>query len=67
MLGVGKDVQGTAEAARENGDILLLQIDSDKAIHRHFVFCDMGVAQFWIKPEDLASKRFHKAWATTEG
>lgn len=31
------------------------------------MFCDVGVAQFWIRPEDLAAKRFEKAWATTEG
>jgi hypothetical protein len=67
MLGVGKDIQGTAEEARADGTILLLQIDSDHSVHEHFMFCDMGVAQFWIKPDDLAAGRFDKAWGTTEG
>lgn len=67
MLGFGKNVQGTAADARDDGDILLLQLDSDLKLHEHFMFCDVGVAQFWIKPEDLAEKRFEKAWATTEG
>ncbi|MGW8206318.1 MAG: DUF1963 domain-containing protein [Hyphomicrobiaceae bacterium] len=30
-------------------------------------FCDMGIAQFWIRPEDLAAGRFEYAWGTTEG
>jgi hypothetical protein len=67
MLGVGKDVQGTAEEALTKGDILLLQIDSDRYVHDRFMFCDMGVAQYWIRPDDLAASRFDKAWATTEG
>lgn len=67
MLGVGKNIQGTAEEARARGDVLLLQIDSDLYVHRHFLFCDMGAAQFWIKPGDLAASRFDRAWATTEG
>jgi len=67
MLGVGKDIQGTAEEAWREDDILLLQIDSDRHVHKHFMFCDMGVAQYWIRPADLAASRFDKAWATTEG
>jgi uncharacterized protein YwqG len=67
MLGIGKNIQGTAEEARADGTILLLQIDSDRSVHEHFMFCDMGAAQFWIKPADLAEGRFDKAWGTTEG
>jgi len=67
MLGVGKNIQGTAEEARARGEVLLLQIDSDLYVHRHFMFCDMGAAQFWIRPRDLARSRFDRAWATTEG
>jgi hypothetical protein len=67
MLGVGKSIQGTADEARAGGTILLLQIDSDRSVHEHFIFCDMGVAQFWIEPDDLAAGRFDKAWGTTEG
>ncbi len=67
LLGAGKSIQGTAEEARADGTILLLQIDSDLSVHEHFMFCDMGVAQFWVKPDDLAAGRFDKAWGTTEG
>jgi uncharacterized protein YwqG len=67
MLGIGRDIQGAVEQARADGAILLLQIDSDLTLHEHFMFCDMGVAQFWIKPADLAERRFDKAWGTTEG
>jgi uncharacterized protein YwqG len=67
MLGIGKNIQGTAEEARADGTSLLFQIDSDFSVHEHFMFCDMGAAQFWIKPADLAKKRFEKAWGTTEG
>jgi hypothetical protein len=67
MLGIGKNIQGTAEDAHADGTILLLQIDTDRSVHEHFMFCDMGVAQFWIKPADLAEGRFDRAWGTTEG
>lgn len=67
MLGIGKDIQGTAEGAHADGAILLLQLDTDWSVHDHFQFCDMGVAQFWIRPADLAACRFDRAWGTTEG
>jgi len=67
MLGAGRNIQGTAESLHADGAILLMQIDSDRAVHDEFMFCDGGAAQFWIKPSDLAQRRFDKAWATTEG
>jgi hypothetical protein len=67
MLGIGMSIQGTAESARAKGTVLLLQIDTDRLLHEHFMFCDMGAAQFWISPADLAERRFDKAWGTTEG
>jgi uncharacterized protein YwqG len=67
MLGVGKNIQGTAESACAEGTILLMQIDSDESVHEEFKFCDAGAAQFWINPIDLAAGRFDKAWGTTEG
>jgi uncharacterized protein YwqG len=67
MLGAGMNIQGTARELQAGGAVLLLQIDSDLAVHEHFMFCDMGAAQFWIAPADLAARRFDKAWATTEG
>jgi hypothetical protein len=33
MLGIGKNIQGTAEEARADGTNLLLQIDSDWSVH----------------------------------
>ena len=68
MLGFGANIQGTAEDMHVDGTILLLQIDSDvDRVHDEFMFCDAGVAQYWIEPADLAEGRFDKAWATTEG
>jgi len=67
MLGIGRDIQGTAGKAHAEGLVLLFQIDSDMAVDEGFVFCDMGAAQFWIKPADLVAGRFNDAWATTEG
>jgi uncharacterized protein YwqG len=67
ILGVGANIQGAAQRARDSGFSLLLQLDSDRSIHERFVFCDMGMIQFWIKPEDLDAGLFERAWATTEG
>src|SRR5882724_7359734 len=67
MLGIATNIQGTAAELQAAGTILLLQIDSDTSLHQEFMFCDGGAAQFWIKPSDLARRRFHKAWGTTEG
>lgn len=41
--------------------------ESDTSLHEQFMFCDMGAAQFWIEPADLAKGRFDKAWGTTDG
>jgi hypothetical protein len=35
--------------------------------YHEFQFCDYGIMQFWIKPEDLAARRFDRCYATTEG
>jgi uncharacterized protein YwqG len=67
MLGIATNIQGTAAELQAAGTILLLQIDTDTSLHREFMFCDGGAAQFWIKSSDLAKERFHKAWGTTEG
>jgi uncharacterized protein YwqG len=67
MLGAATSVQGTADGMRERGIVPLLQIDSDQGLHKHFMFCDMGMAQFWIESDDLAVGRFERAWGTTEG
>lgn len=67
VLGAPYDIQGTAGQATEDGLICLLQIDTDWGLHKDFQFCDMGMAQFWISPQDLRDGRFDRAWATTEG
>jgi hypothetical protein len=67
MLGVATNIQGTAAQLQAAGTLLLLQIDSDTSLHEEFMFCDMGAAQFWIEPPDLAKGRFQQAWGTTEG
>src|SRR5262249_26416676 len=54
MLGVAGNIQGTAAELQVAGTILPLQIDSDTSLHRPFMFCNMGAAQFWIEPADLA-------------
>jgi uncharacterized protein YwqG len=55
ILGVGWNIQG-AEAAHAEGLILLMQIDSDLAVHRDFMFCDGEAAQFWIEAEELGGR-----------
>src|SRR5215475_13359978 len=65
MLGVATNIQGAAAQLQAAGTILLLQIDSDTSLHQEFMFCDMGAAQFWIDPADLAKGRFYKAGGTT--
>lgn len=67
ILGAAQSIQGAARRARERGDILLLQIDTDRKLHEDFTFCDMGMVQYWIRPDDLSKGRFDLAWATTEG
>jgi uncharacterized protein YwqG len=42
----------------KDNDILILQIDTDEKI----MFGDSGVANIFIKPDDLANKRFEKAY-----
>jgi Domain of unknown function (DUF1963) len=67
VLGFATNIQGMAAELQAAGTILLLQIDCDPMLHEEFMFCDMGAAQFWIEPADLAKGRFDKAWGTTEG
>jgi uncharacterized protein YwqG len=67
MLGIGRNIQGGAEEAHAEGLILLMQIDTDRAVHHNFMFCDGGAAQFWIEAEDLVAGRLDRSWGTTEG
>ena len=43
----------------------LAQFDSDYAVD--FMFCDVGIIDFWIDPDDLAAGRWDRAWAATAG
>ncbi|WP_294619428.1 DUF1963 domain-containing protein [uncultured Roseovarius sp.] len=45
--------------------IRLLSLDSDSGLD--FEFCDCGMAEFWIDPEDLARRDFSKVLARTAG
>lgn len=67
MLGAAHSVQGTADEMREAGYVSLFQLDSDYGVDDKFIFCDVGMVQFWILPADLEAMRFDRAFATTEG
>lgn len=45
--------------------VRLLLLDSDMGMD--FMFCDMGVIEFYIAPEDLAKRDFSRAYANTAG
>ena len=47
------------------GGVRLLCLDSDYG--PGMMFCDCGVLEYWIRPEDLAALRFDKAYANTAG
>ncbi|SMX30720.1 DUF1963 domain-containing protein [Actibacterium lipolyticum] len=49
----------------EQGGIKLLTLDSDYGMG--FMFCDLGMAEFWIMPEDLKELRFDRAYGATAG
>jgi uncharacterized protein YwqG len=67
MLGAAHSVQNTADGMRERGMVSLFQLDSDYGVHNRFVFCDAGMIQFWIHPDDLAARRFDRGFGTSEG
>ena len=43
----------------------LLVLDSDNGVD--FMFCDVGMVEFWIDPEDLAARDFSRAYGVTAG
>lgn len=45
--------------------IRIAQIDSDYALS--FMFCDVGIIDFWIDADDLAAGNWDRAWAATAG
>ena len=58
---------GSSQTARsvETDDVMLLQLISDQGVG--FMFGDYGEVEFWISKDDLASRRFGRAWATNRG
>ncbi len=57
--------KGSASNPTEGTGIRLAQFDSDGALG--WMFCDVGIVDFWISPEDLAAGRWDRAWAATAG
>lgn len=57
--------KGVASNATDGHGIRLAQFDSDYAMD--FMFCDVGIIDFWIDPQDLAAGRWDRAWAATAG
>lgn len=73
MFGLAPTVQYESGSTRNATDRLggkaipLMTFDTDSGVHDEFIFCDAGLLQFWIKPNDLAAQRFDKCYTTTEG
>jgi uncharacterized protein YwqG len=63
MLGRGRVIQTAAdEMAREH--VLLLQLSPDEALG--WDLGDNGALQYWIRPADLAARRFEQSVLTFE-
>lgn len=45
--------------------VRLAQFDSDYGLN--FMFCDCGIIDFWIDPDDLKNGYWDRAWAATAG
>jgi hypothetical protein len=61
MLAAPVDVQGDIEE-RAREFLLLLELSSDEGLAHYF---GEGVYQFWIRPADLAARRFDRVELTT--
>ncbi|HJQ56083.1 MAG TPA: DUF1963 domain-containing protein [Vineibacter sp.] len=61
MLGYGKNSQGQADRLGRD-HLLLMQLDTDYGIK--WLWGDCGTMQFWIKPRDLAERRFDSVIVT---
>lgn len=59
MFGRGVEIQGDSSAMREEGNIMLLQLTYDDLME--WSFGDNGIYQFWIAPDDLASRNWSAA------
>ena len=63
MLAPPVDVQGTIDE-RVREFLLLLELSSNEGLAHHFA---EGVYQFWIRPGDLAARRFDRVELSTTG
>lgn len=63
MLGYPADIQGAA-AERDGSRRLLLELHYDTGMG--WTFGDAGVYQYWIRPDDLAARRFERVELTFE-
>lgn len=63
IFGIGIDVQG--QVYERSDEILLFQADTDDMMS--WMWGDVGVLQFWIKPEDLATENWDAVEGTFEG
>ena len=57
--------KGAATNPTPGEGIRLAQFDSDGGLG--MMFCDVGIVDFWISPEDLAAGRWDRAWGATAG
>ena len=63
MLGLGEVVQVAADEMKDRY-LLLLQLGPDNALN--WTIGEMGPLQYWITPEDLATRRFENTVLTIE-
>jgi uncharacterized protein YwqG len=62
MLGAPLNVNMDADSLEGQGEVLLLQLETDYSLHRLFI--QGGTVQFWINAADLVARRFERAYAT---
>ncbi len=63
MLGASIGGYHTAIEARKKGYVELLGVHGHQLTPSYY---DDGVFQFWIKPDDLAARRFDRVWVTSD-
>lgn len=56
---------GATTDGPDRDHVLLMQFDSDKGMD--WMWCDVGVVQFWIKKADLAALHFDDVIVLTFG
>jgi len=64
MCGAAKEIQFAPQRFKDT-HMLLMQFDSDYGMG--WMWGDVGVLQYWIRPDDLKSRRFENVIVTMEG